>query len=128
METVSVSDKMWNHIGDERREWHTGEIENWQRKIPKADKLLDLIRQRNYQVQAVVLLFTRKTWKTLKIMCFCFLCFIICLLLLLSPLFPVSHNLFNYYIGKHNQMKKTFNVNLFTHLYFLFPQMRLFFL
>lgn len=69
-ETAWVSDKRWNHVEDERREWNSRETKNWQWKILKANNLLDLIRQGNHQVQAKVLLFTINAWNILKIIRF----------------------------------------------------------
>lgn len=96
-ETAWVSDKRWNHIKDERKEWNSRETKNWQWKILKADNLLDLIRQGNHRVQPEFLLFTINPWKILKIMRFLQL-LTIC---------------FNKDIGQRNRMKKTLNLKLF---------------
>lgn len=62
------SHQRWEERVTHRRNWKLTDTQSWQ-------------TARSYQVQAVVLLFTRKTWKTLKIMCFYFALFYHCFFL-----------------------------------------------
>lgn len=68
--TARVSNKRWNHIKDEGRDWNSRETEKWHSKWKtlKADNLLDLVRQGNHQVQDKVLLFTTGSWKISRIL------------------------------------------------------------